>query len=470
MTRIDRRMMLALALAGLPAVRVFGQQPRPDLGGRPPARPVVGVDRLVAASGLDGSVSYALIDPDSRAPVQARGADDLFPPASTMKALTALYALARLGPAHRFRTRILRAGDLLILAGGGDPVLDTDDLARLADDLVAAGQTSPARFAVWAGALPQIDEIAPAQADHLAYNPALSGMILNFNRVHLGWQSGGAGMQLEARAAAHSPRAYTITAVPADQQALFGYRADARLERWTVSRAAVARAGSRWLPVRKPALYAGDVFQTLCRARGLVLPTPEIIDSLPVAEEIAAHDSQPLTEILRDMLYYSTNLTAEVVGLTASGAATVQGSAASMQGWLAGQGLGQGFRLVDHSGLSTDSRVSAGGLARALAGAEGAGDLTALLKHAPLDDDLGAADGPDHEILAKTGTLNFVSNLAGWLRLPDGRQASFAILCQNAPRHGATSGQELPAGVLTWTRRAKRLQRDLLTSWAAAGF
>lgn len=55
----------------------------------------------------------------------------------------------RLGGDHRFRTRIIRAGDLLVLAGGGDPVLTTDDLARLADALVATGTQSPARFAVW---------------------------------------------------------------------------------------------------------------------------------------------------------------------------------------------------------------------------------------------------------------------------------------------------------------------------------
>ncbi|WCR12366.1 D-alanyl-D-alanine carboxypeptidase [Paracoccus stylophorae] len=464
MTRLTRRGLLAGALA-LPASAAWPQVT--GLAQRPPLRPAPDAARIVARSGLSGTVGYALLDADDGRVLDSGGAMAALPPASTMKALTALYALARLGPAHRFRTRVLRAGDMLVLAGGGDPVLSTDDLARLAADLVASGQTSPPRFAVWGGALPRLARIVPDQADHLAYNPALSGMILNFNRVHLGWRTAGGAVQmrLEARAAANSPRAYTITVEPGDHRALFAYHADPLHERWTVARSAVTRPGSRWLPVRKPELYAGDVFQTLCRARGLVLPTPEIIDTLPEGDEVASLDSQPLRQILRDMLYFSTNLTAEVVGLHASGASDPAASAAAMQNWLHAQGLGQGFRLHDHSGLSGESRVTALGLARAILSAEGAADLAPLLKRDPLADDLGALPDRGFQVAAKTGTLNFVSNLSGHLRA-DGGHAVFAILCADGARHTATTGQELPAGVRGWTHEAKTLQGQLLAGWA----
>ena len=361
---------------------------------------------------------------------------------------------------------MIRAGDMLVLAGGGDPVLSTDDLARLAADLAATGQPAPARFAVWGGALPRFEEIAPPQADHLAYNPALSGMMLNFNRVHLGWRQGGSQMSLEARAADHSPRAYTITAAPGDQSDLFSYRAEDDRESWTVARAAVRSPGSRWLPVRKPELYAGDVFQTLCRAKGLVLPTPEVIQTLPQGEVVASHSSPPLREILRGMLYFSTNLTAEAVGLHASGARDLESSAQAMQAWLAAQGHGADFILADHSGLSSDSRVTAQGMARLLAGPGVAAGLPDLLKLNPLDEDLGRDPARAAQIRAKTGTLNFVSNLAGYLRRPDGTQSAFAILTADAQRQAATAGQDLPAGVLTWTRDAKQLQRDILNLWS----
>lgn len=451
---INRRSLLA-GLAALPAAS----------WARPPAKPAFPAGPVVATAGLPGIVAYARMDlPGDRLADAALAAAPMMP-ASTLKAVTALYALARLGRSRSFATRVIRAGDTLVLAGGGDPLLSTDDLARLAADLAATGQPAPARFTVWGGALPQIEEIAPAQADHLAYNPALSGMILNFNRVHLGWRQGGSQMSLEARAASHSPRAYTITAAPGDGTDLFSWQDKGAHEVWTVSRAATACPGSRWLPVRRPELYAGDVFQTLCRAQGLILPAPEVIRDLPPGEIVANHSSPPLEEILRGMLYFSTNLTAEVVGLHASGAADPAASARMMQAWLAEQGQGQDFTLADHSGLSPDSRVTAQGMARLLAGPGLAAGLPDLLKPNPLDEDLGRDPDQAAQIRAKTGTLNFVSNLAGYLQRPDGSRSAFAILAADPSRQAATAGQELPAGVLSWTRAAKRLQRDMLTIW-----
>ncbi|MDN3711136.1 D-alanyl-D-alanine carboxypeptidase [Paracoccus cavernae] len=100
----------------------------------------------------------------------------------------------------------------------------------------------------------------------------------------------------------------------------------------------MGKAGSRWLPVRRPELYAGDTFQTLCRAQGLVLPSPEVIADLPAGEEIARRPSRPLRVILRDMMEYSNNLTAEIVGLAASGKPDLVQSGAAMTAWLRGQG------------------------------------------------------------------------------------------------------------------------------------
>lgn len=468
---LTRRKALAalLACCAAPAAAQTLVEGRPSSGGglnRPPlARPLPDAKTLIARSGLPGEVGFALADAATGSLIEASAPAGAVPPASTMKAITALYALDRLGADHRFRTRILRAGDMLVLAGGGDPLLDSDALARLADELVASGQASPPRFAVWGGALPRLAELAPQQDDHLAYNPSVSGMILNFNRVHMGWRRNGDGwnISLEARAARQSPRAYTVTATAAAQAPLFVY-SEGRTEHWTVSRAALGASGSRWLPVRRPELYAGDVFQTLCRARGLVLPGPEVIEHLPQAEELAGLDSPPLTQILRGMLEHSTNLTAEVVGLHASGAPDLAASAAAMAAWLHDKGQGQGFVLADHSGLSSDSRVTPRGMARLLAMA--GPDLIGLLVADPLARDLPRLPRQP-QVRAKTGTLNFVSNLAGYIDSGRGDRLAFALLCQDAPRHAASRGRELPEGVITWTRQAKSLQHALLANWSA---
>ena len=438
------------------------RDPDGGLSRRPAARPMPSPDALIAAAGLPGVVGYAAVDAMTGELVAANCAGAMAP-ASTLKAITAAYALDRLGPGHRFRTRVIRSGDMLILAGGGDPRLDTDDLAELAAMTAAAVTTPPMRFTVWGGALPHVDELAPEQDDHLAFNPALSGMMLNFNRVHLGWQAGGAGLTAEARADRHSPRAYSVAA-SAGPGTLFGYRADDRREYWRVSPAGMRRAGSRWMPVRKPELYAGDVFQTLCRAQGLALPAPEVLDDLPAGPEIAALDSPPLTDILADMLAYSTNLTAEAVGLAASGAPDQRASAAAMAQWLQGQGVAGDFTFADHSGLSPDSRISPEAMARMMAGPGRVAGLADLMKPDPLAEDLGRAPGLRGEVTAKTGTLNFVSNLAGYAEMPGGPKIAFAVFCADEPRRAASAGQELPDGVIGWTRRAKTLQRGIVES------
>ncbi|MEO1910256.1 MAG: D-alanyl-D-alanine carboxypeptidase/D-alanyl-D-alanine-endopeptidase [Paracoccus sp. (in: a-proteobacteria)] len=459
---LSRRGFLVSGLAaGLIPGGAFAQ----GLEQRPPVRPAPDPHDLIAGSGLPGLVGFALSDARGNAMSLGHAALPIAP-ASTMKVLTALFALDRLGVSHRFRTRIIRSGDMLILAGGGDPVLTTDDLATLAAQLGAAGQTRPTRFAVWGGALPRMRQITQQQADYLSYNPAISGVMLNFNRVHLGWRRVGVDYQLslEARAARHSPRAYTVTATPASQSSLFTYRADEDREYWTVSRAAMGRNGSRWLPVRLPELYAGDVFQTLCRAQGVVLPSPEVIDDLPKGMTVAFHDSPPLETIIRDMLKYSTNLTAETLGLHASGAQDLERSAQGMRGWLGD--IGRGMRLADHSGLSADSLISAFGMVRVLNGPGRDLNLRPLLKAEPLDADLGHDASIPHKVAAKTGTLNFVSNLAGYVTTPDGREGSFAIFCTDPPRRNASTGLELPAGVSTWTHAAKTLQRDMIGAFA----
>lgn len=457
---LNRRHLLGLMAASLAAPAIARAQ---GLDIRPPARPVPDPRAVVARAGLPGRVSYALIGRGGEALALRQAAVPLAP-ASTMKAVTALYVLDRLGPDRRFRTQVIQSGDTMVLVGGGDPVLTTDELAQLAADLASAGHPAPARFAVWGGALPGLARIAGEQAEHLPYNPSISGMMLNFNRVHLGWSRVGVDyrMEVEARAASQSPRAYTVTAAPGDHAQLFTYRQDPGRESWTVSRAAMGRAGSRWLPVRLPELYAGDVFQTLCRARGLALPAPEIIDRLPEGRVLAHHDSPAVATLLRDMLRYSTNITAEALGLHASGAADLAGSGQAMQDWLGD--LGRGMRLSDHSGLTESSRIGTYAMARILDGPGRDLALAPLLRRNPLSDEPGTE--ARRRVAAKTGTLNFVSNLAGYVTAAGGDEGVFAIFCIDAARREGAIGQELPAGVSTWTRSAKEVQRDLLGAFA----
>ena len=69
-----------------------------------------------------------------------------------------------------------------------------------------------------------------------------------------------------------------------------------------VARPALGKGGSRWLPVRHPEAYAGDVFRTLAEAQGIRLPKPEVARALPSGEALVSTASEELRPLLKDWL------------------------------------------------------------------------------------------------------------------------------------------------------------------------
>ena len=117
-----------------------------------------------------------------------------------------------------------------------------------------------------------------------------------------------------------------------------------------MGRGALARPGSRCCRSPPRALRGRRVPDAVPGA-GLALPAPEVIEIMPDGTEIARHESPLLREIVTGMMEYSTNLTAEVLGLSASGAG--DGDLGQGDGGAAARaGHCRPFSLHDHSGLS----------------------------------------------------------------------------------------------------------------------
>jgi D-alanyl-D-alanine carboxypeptidase/D-alanyl-D-alanine-endopeptidase (penicillin-binding protein 4) len=254
---------------------------------------------------------------------------------------------------------------------------------------------------------------------------------------------------------------------------VFTYQDGGNVDQWTVARGALGNGGSRWLPVRYPALYAGEVFATFVRSHGIVLKAPVEVSDLPSGAVLATFESPPLTDILRDMLKYSTNITAEAAGMTATERRTGQKrglrtSALGMSQW-AKTRAEISPQFADHSGLSDASRISAADMVGLLT-AEGAmAQLFPIMKDIAFKNEDGQTL-KDHPatVLAKTGTLNFVSGLAGYLRTASGRDLAFAIFAADldAREKGKLSQDEQPFGSISFNTAAKRLQQVLLQRWA----
>lgn len=404
------------------------------------------------------------------------------PPASTLKVVTALYALDKLDPTHQFATRIFATGPVkdgrlegdLVLAGGGDPTLDTDRLADLAIAVREAGISEvTGRLLVWANALPTGERIDDDQPEHVSYNPSFSGINLNFNRVHFEWkrqQDDQYGITMQARALRFRPSTSVSQMAIVDAKSpVFDYRRGQNRDRWYVARRALGQEGARWLPVRFPALYAGDVFRTLARSNGIVLPAPVLVDSLPRGQEVARVEGPILVEVLRSMLKYSTNLTAEISGLSASatygpGLASLEQSAGRMAGWSRTHFGTMGVRFEDHSGLGYDSAMSAEDMVRILAANR---QIRPFLKTVNLTLNKGRPAPKGVEVHAKTGTLNYVSSLAGFVTPSGGRPLCFAIFGADTERRDAIprEARERPPGSRGWARRSRQLQKELIRGW-----
>ncbi len=441
--------------------------------------------KVIEAAKLSGSVGCAVADVSTGDILEGYGDDIALPPASVVKSITALYALAHLGPAFRFSTRLVATGPIqngvligdLILVGSGDPSLDTDHLAGLVSELMKTGLRSvKGRFIVDGSALPMTPQIDEEQPPHVAYNPAVNGLNLNYNRVYFGWEKDADGyrIDMEARALRYRP-AVKMARMQLKERGspVYTYRDGGVWDEWTVSRSALSKEGARWLPVRKPNRYVGEIFQSLARAEGLYLPLAEVSRSVVPGVTLVSHESVSLADIVQKMLKYSTNLTAETVGMAATktrlGKAVPLGeSAAQMSRWARDRFGASGLSLVDHSGLSDRSRITADDMVRILIKARESTELYALLKDIKMRNSKGnLARSAPTGLRAKTGTLNFVAGLGGYVTTASGRELAFAIFSADRTRRALipVAQRERPKGASSWNRRAKILQYKMLNRW-----
>jgi D-alanyl-D-alanine carboxypeptidase/D-alanyl-D-alanine-endopeptidase (penicillin-binding protein 4) len=442
------------------------------------------------SSALTGDYGFIVMDAETGAVLEAKNADLPLAPASVAKLPTAVYALDRLGPAHRFATRVVATGPVrdgvldgdLILMGGGEPALDSDVLADLAEATAAQVQRITGRFLVSHGGWPEIALIDGEQPAKASYNPAIAGLNLNFNRVRLAWDRKGQTLEagLQAHAARSSPpvTAMTLTLEPDDCACpSFVHRVDAEgQEHWHVRRSLLRRTGAVWLPVRQPDRYAGEVFALAAAKAGLMLPEPQ--EAGPTdGTTLAQREGEPLVEQIADMLHYSNNMSAEVIGLAATRVAdgdvdSLDTSAAAMNRWAARLGgfsaRDGSFALHNHSGLSAASRVTprrmAAFIVAALRHPRLGPLLEAVLKDHPVEAPSGSA-APSAQ--AKTGTMNFTRGLAGFITTGNGRRLVFAWFANDLARREAGLDEAGPGqGTRGWRNAAVHHERQLLTRWA----
>ncbi|MCI4665379.1 MAG: D-alanyl-D-alanine carboxypeptidase/D-alanyl-D-alanine-endopeptidase [Neomegalonema sp.] len=470
-------------------------------------------DDELPASPRSGPVGFVVARISDRKVISRRNADLGFIPASVAKAPTALYAMEALGLDYRFRTKLIATGKVsggvlsgdLILLGGGDPTLDTADLARLVQKLSKAGVSMVAGRLIYdGGALPSRPEIEPGQPIYASYNPGVSGLGLNYNRVLFKWKrikKDTYTLEMLAHSAGKRVPAIGFEAGLLDRKDRALFRRDRIkrggriIERWRVAPRSLGRRGQRWLPVQYPARYTADVFAHIASEAGIAMPPPQPgvapAPALgPGAEDpriIAEVQSAPLRVILKGMLKYSTNITAEAVGVVASRARGVKPGAAAkglpvsgaaMSDWLNGNyglagegGLGRPTSFLNHSGLTTASRLSPRSMVQILVNAAVDAEKFEKFKSLmPVRHGRGARKTAI--VRAKTGTIYYGRGLAGYIECrKSGELFAFAYFNSDPKTRVAfdralkVTSASPPSGAGVWLRRALVVERALMAKW-----
>ncbi|HEY0617430.1 MAG TPA: D-alanyl-D-alanine carboxypeptidase/D-alanyl-D-alanine-endopeptidase [Kribbella sp.] len=371
-----------------------------------------GVQKVLAAALKDPSLgkhSGAYVYDASRGKaVYSTGTAGPFVPASTMKLLTTVSALATLGPDHWFTTRTVSpSSGSVILVGGGDPLLTTK---RSTDPL-----DFPARAS--------LQDLATSTANALRAKGVLS--------ISLGYD---ASLFTGPAANPKWQPNYLTEGIAAQTSALW-------VDEGRVQPGLAKRAAS-------PAQAAATAFATLLRANGIkVAASIKPATATTAAAGLAQVRSASLGDIVEYINLHSDNDGAEVllrqVGLATDNGGSYTGGVKGVRDTLTELGLDVSkARIEDGSGLSRTNQVPLDLLAGAVRVAVAKPELRHLISGLPVagftgsleDRFAGPGTGPGTGIArAKTGTLTSVHSLAGLVRDRTGTILVFAVATDSAP-------------------------------------
>lgn len=383
-------------------------RPRPVLaaanpGQTPNAAKVAAKIKGVKVSGVGSSYTGAVLDVGSGKTLFAHRAKDAYIPASTMKLLTSTAALSILGPEHVFTTKVVtpHAGRI-ILVGGGDPYLATKTTAS----------TFPKRASVATLALKTATVLKKAKVRKvsLGYDDSL----FSGPRWNPTW-----------------PDFYSDQVTPISAL-------------WVDEGRVNTSPGAR---VKNPSKAAAQAYAAALREQGIEVTgiSAERANgqALPVANVV----SMPLERIVEQLLMVSDNDAAEVVLRQAAIGAGKKGSftdgVSAVKSRLTKLGVwDDSTKIYDGSGLSRKTRVPADTMVKLLrlSSQDAHPELRAVITGLPVAGVEGSlrTHYSDEQSLAgrglvrgKTGTLNKVHSLAGFVRTKDGSLLVYAFLINN---------------------------------------
>lgn len=207
--------------------------------------------------------------------------------------------------------------------------------------------------------------------------------------------------------------------------------------------------------ITNPEWRAARALTQRLEAKGIRVTKGARAANMPVGQAaLATTFSRPLHVLVRFMNRKSSNFFAEVLGkllgVMRNGApGTIAKGADAIENWWA-QKWGVALTARDGSGLSYDNRVSPRGITRLLDVADNHAWGAQLRRDMPTGGQ-GTLEDRLHglPIRAKTGTLDGVSALSGWIWLREEKAwATFSILSSGMPKYTAAAIEDRIVNVL----------------------
>lgn len=402
-------------------------------------------------------------------------------PASTIKLLTTLVALDVLGPAYRWKTEIYALGDInderldgdLLIKGYGDPFLVTERVWQMLRNLRNAGIRHIDGNLLLDDSYFDVAEHDPAEFDRQplrAYNVAPNALLMNFKVVRYWFEpqpdSGSVKVSVEPAMAnlrvenklALAPgscrgyqRGITITPNEDVDTMVFSGRFPAGCKRYAMDRTALSHNEFAWGLVSSLWEESGGTIGGAWESVTAAEDEEPILEfpSLSLAETIARINKHSNNVMARQLMY---TLSAEVNGVPG----TEEGGRKVIVDWLTEHNINSAELVLDNgAGLSRRSRITAGDMVSMLSFAWRQAympEYLASMSLSGLDGTLrrrfldATLTGKAH---LKTGSLDHVTAIAGYLQARSGRRFALVALHNFDDIHRGP-GEEVQEALLRW--------------------
>lgn len=326
--------------------------------------------------------------------------NDSFMPASTIKVATSACALDKLGENYHFKTEFYNLpGNILGVKGYGDPHLVSEELLLIAQELKNRGFKEVRGFLLDASYFDNPIVIDGSSQSSNPYDALNTALLANFNTINVRKLKNGTIISAEAQT--------PLTPIAIE------------MAKKSPANGRVNLAQDRTRSIK----YVGELLAQFLKKESVLVSGTIQLGNIPENSELlyTHYNSRNLAEVIRGLLEFSTNLTANQLFLTMGaevyGApATVAKGAQVLNEFLQNKVQWKNFKVVEGSGLSRQNRVSPA-------------QMMQLLDYfAPHRDLL-----PLHDLVfrAKTGTLTGANTYMGYFFLK-GEWVQFVFLV-NSP-------------------------------------